>query len=95
MTMEFYKRPGEPHVKALKQITSEEVKEIQKEMKAQLHAINNIFKTGEDTNTERMWSVKKLRSAVIHMIKFLAKDHKQVGEDGLPPGTLCVKPAQQ
>ena len=64
----------------------EDVVEAQQEMKGHLRAMNHIFQAGAETNMEKVWAAKELKSTTIPMLKFLVKDHKPVDADGLPPG---------
>ena len=86
MSVEAYRMMGTPHIQNDPEASWEEVSEAQQEIKGHLRAINCIFSAGEETNQERVWSAKELRSTTIPVLKMLAKDHKKVDADGLPPG---------
>ena len=69
----------------------ENVERAQQEMKVISYAINNVFQSGAEEDTERVWSAKELRSPVIPMLKFLGKDHKPTGAKGPLLDALSVE----
>ena len=66
-------------------VTWEEVRSIQREIKGHLRALNLIFRSRKETQSEeRVWEAKELKSTIIPVLSLLIKDHKQLNPDGSP-----------
>ena len=60
------------------------MKGSQKILKYHMRAMNKIFKRGENTDMERVWSATELQSTVIPNLGVTPKDHKPLEENGDP-----------
>ena len=85
MPLDMYMKLGEEHVKNDPKVIWEEVRSIQREIKGHLRALNLIFRSRKETQSEeRVWEAKELKSTIIPVLSLLIKDHKQLNPDGSP-----------
>ena len=84
MTLEIYRQLGEVHTKGDPVVSWGDVTDSQRVIKCHLRALNHIFKIGLETNQDRVWRAKELRSTVIPMLSLMVKDHKPCDDKGNP-----------
>ena len=87
MPLEMYERMGNPHTTNDVEVTWEYIEKVQSEVKGHLQCLNKIFNVGEAHGSDaqkRAQKAKEVCNLVIPQMYMLAKDHKSIGEDGLP-----------
>ena len=86
-TPDAYERMGEVHVANDVVVKWDVVEEAQKTVGAHLKCLNKVFKTGEahvENESKRTKGAKQVCNLVVPLMYLLMKDHKAMGDDGLP-----------
>ena len=87
MDLETYEKMGAEHVKGDIRVSWKHITDAQAEIKGHLDCLNKVFNTGEahgENGAKRCREAKSVANLTIPQLYLLLKDHKKVGEDGLP-----------
>ena len=82
-----YQRQSEQHIKEDREISEEDILEVQKVMNQHGRAIANIVGLGSShpgTNSKRCWTAMSTMAAVVPIEKLLPKIHKEKDENNYP-----------